>query len=340
VFNKASNIKWHCVRVRRITNRGVTSIPKVSVLLPSFNFARYLPIAIRSVLSQSYSDLELIITDDCSTDGSREIAEEWRGLDDRVITVFHDVNRGLAATRNSALSVSSGDFVAFCDADDIWLPHKLKVQMDCFRRSPEIGGVHSDSVIIDGEGNLTGQRFSSLFHRKGQKKSGDLFEELCQRSFLCVPTVILRREAIQYAGGFDARLRSLEDWVCWAKVSRKYRFYFVEEALVQYRLHAGGLSSNVKGMAHNLVKALQYLLESFSDISPRLRSRMLYSLGMALLDVGDSRGALNMFLKSVVADKSQFRSWVRCCQSLAEMARDGVRHRVGRTQAGLDLQEK
>jgi glycosyltransferase involved in cell wall biosynthesis len=300
-------------------------MPKVSVLLPSFNFERYLPIAIKSVLSQSYPDLELIITDDCSTDGSREIAEQWRRLDDRVVTVFHDVNRGLAATRNSALAVSSGDFVAFCDADDIWMPHKLKVQMECFLRNAELGGVHSDSAIIDGDGNLTGQRFSSSFHRIGQKTTGDLFEELCQRSFLCVPTVILRREAIEYAGGFDARLRSLEDWVCWAKVSRKYCFYYVDDALVQYRLHAAGLSSNVKGMAHNRVKALQVLLEAFSDISPRLRSRMLYSLGMALLDVGDSRGALKVFVSSIVADKLQVRSWARCCQSLVETARERAR---------------
>lgn len=291
-------------------------MPKVSVLMPSFNYARYLSLAIESVLSQSYSDLELIITDDCSTDNSRKIVEHWKRQDNRVVPVFHDVNHGLARARNSGLAVSSGEFVALCDADDIWLQHKLKTQMECFRAQPDLGVVHSDSAIIDGDGKLTGQLFSSLLHRKGQITSGHLFEVLCERNFLCVPTVILRREAIEYAGGFEENLRSLEDWVCWTKVSRKYPFQYVEEALVQYRIHGAGLSSNPTGMAENRVKAVQFLLDSFSDIPPRLKSRMLYSLGVSYLETSESRNALRAFLDSVRANPAQVRSWARCCQSL------------------------
>jgi glycosyltransferase involved in cell wall biosynthesis len=291
-------------------------MPKVSVLMPSFNYARYLPVAIESVLSQSYADLELIITDDCSTDESREIVEHWRRLDRRIVPVLHDVNRGLARARNSGLAISSGEFVALCDADDVWQPEKLKTQMECFRTHPQLGLVHSDSAIIDGDGKQTGQRFSSLLHRKGQITSGNLFEELCERNFLCVPTVILRREAIDYAGGFEENLRSLEDWVCWTKVSRKYSFHYVGEALVQYRIHGAGLSSNPKGMAHNRVKAFRFLLDSFSDIPPRLRSRMLYSLGVSHLETSESRNAFRAFVDSIRANPAEIRSWARCCQSL------------------------
>jgi len=291
-------------------------VPKVSVLMPSFNYARYLPASIESVLSQSYSDLELIITDDCSTDESREIVEQWRRLDRRVVPVLHDVNHGLARARNSGLAVSSGEFIALCDADDLWMPDKLKTQMECFQAQPELGLVHSDSAIIDGDGKLTGERFSSLLHRKGQATSGNLFEVLCERNFLCVPTVILRREAIQYAGGFEESLRSLEDWVCWTKVSRKYPFLYIEDALVQYRIHGAGLSSNPKGMATNRVKAFRFLLESFSDIPPRLRSKMLYSLGVSYLEIKDTRDAVRAFVDSIRANPLHLRSWARCCQSL------------------------
>jgi glycosyltransferase involved in cell wall biosynthesis len=284
--------------------------------MPSFNYARYLPLAISSVLSQSYSDLELIITDDCSTDDSREILEHWRRLDDRVVPVLHDVNHGLARARNSGLAVSKGEFVALIDADDVWLPDKLKTQMECFRVQPELGLVHSDSAIIDGNGNPTGQQFSSLLHRKGQITSGHLFEVLCERNFLCVPTVILRREAMQYAGGFEENLRSLEDWVCWAKVSRKYPFHYVEDALAQYRIHGAGLSGNPRGMAQNRVKAFQSLLQSFSDIPSRLRSKMLYSLGVSYLETGKSREAARTFFDSIRANPLQLRSWARYCQSL------------------------
>jgi glycosyltransferase involved in cell wall biosynthesis len=297
-------------------SRGLDRAPKVSVLMPSFNYARYLQAAIESVLSQSYTDLELIITDDCSTDGSREILEHWRRLDDRVAPVFHDINLGLARARNSGLAVSRGEFVALCDADDVWLPNKLETQIRCFQAQPELGVVHSDSAIIDGSGNLTGQRFSSLYHRKGQITSGNLFEVLCGQNFLCVPTVILRRKAIEYAGGFEENLRSLEDWVCWIKVSRKYPFHYVEDALVQYRIHGAGLSSNPKGMAQNRVKAFRYLLNTFSDIPSRLRSKMFYSLGVSHLETGEYRDAANAFLDSVRANPLQLRSWARCCQSI------------------------
>jgi glycosyltransferase involved in cell wall biosynthesis len=291
-------------------------VPKVSVLMPSYNYARYLPAAIRSVLSQTYSELELIITDDCSTDESRAIVEEWGKLDSRVVPVMHDINHGLARARNSSLAVGTGDFIALCDADDVWLPDKLKTQMECFLARPELGVVHCDSAIIDGEGKLTGERFSSLMNHQGQPMSGNLFEVLCERNFMCVPTVILRREAIEYAGGFEESLRSLEDWVCWAKVSRKYPFHYIEDALVQYRIHGSGLSNNLKGMASNRVKAVRYLLESFSDIPPQTRSRMLYTLGVSHLQLSESRNAIRAFIESIRENPFYLRSWARCCQSL------------------------
>ncbi len=284
--------------------------------MPSFNYGRYLTLAIESVLSQSHCNLELIIADDCSTDGSREIAEHWRSIDERVLTVSHERNLGLAATRNSALAVSSGKFVALCDADDIWLPNKLKTQLACFNDRPELGLVHADSAIIDEYGELTGQRFSLLIHARQQKTSGDVFLELCQRNFLCVPTVIVRREALDYAGGFDVRLRSLEDWVCWTKISRKYRFHYIDDILVQYRVHGASLSHDVRGMAQNRARALQALLRMWPDIPQRCRSAMLYSLGMSHLETREPRSAISAFVESIGANPVHIRSWVRLCQAV------------------------
>lgn len=297
-------------------NAKATREPKVSVLMPSFNYARYLPTAIQSVLGQSYSNLELIITDDCSTDESREIVEHWTKLDPRVVPVLHQVNQGLARARNSGLAAASGEFVALCDADDVWLPHKLETQMECFRTNPDLGVVHCDSAIIDGDGSVTGQRFSSLLHDKNQKTSGNLFTTLCERNFLCVPTVILRREAIDYAGGFEENLRSLEDWVCWTKVSRQFSFHYIDATLAQYRIHGTGLSSNPRGMAENRIRAFRFLLESFPDIPPQLKSKMLYSLGVSHLETSQSRAAARAFLQSVRENPLHLRSWIRCCQSI------------------------
>ncbi len=292
-------------------------IPKVSVILPSFNYAQYLHLAIQGVLSQEYSDFELIIVDDCSDDESRKVAEEYRRLDDRVMTIFHAKNRGLACTRNTGLKASSGNFIALCDADDIWLPNKLGIQLEYFRNNDQVGIVHSEASIIDSSGSLTGQQFSSLFHLKDQVTSGNLFNELCRRNFLCVPSVVLRREALEYAGGFDEGLRSLEDWVCWTKISRKYLFQYVEEPLVQYRMHGASLSHNSSGMAVNRIKAICVLLEAISDINSRPLATMLYSLGMSYMELGQARNAVSAFAKSLTAHPVQLRAWVRFCQASA-----------------------
>ena len=295
-------------------------MPKVSVLMPSFNYAQYLRIAVNSVLSQSYSDLEVIVTDDCSTDGSREVVEECRRADSRVVSVLHDVNRGLARARNTGFAASSGTFVALCDADDVWLPDKLKIQMEYFEREPNTGLVHSDSLIIDKDGNPTGERFSALFHGKHQKTAGSLFEALCLRNFLCVPTVTMRRQAFIYAGGFPEGLRSLEDWVCWTKISRKYLVSYIDDPLVQYRVHGSGLSNNQRNMARNRVTALRLLMEEYSDISAKTRAKMLYSLGMSYMEIDESQDAIKAFGKSIEANPAEFRSWVRCCQSIGKQS--------------------
>lgn len=295
----------------------------VSVLMPSFNYERYLPLAVNSVLAQTYSDLELIIVDDCSSDRSRAIAEDYARADDRVRAVVHPVNRGLAATRNTALAASSGKFIALCDADDIWLPEKLKHQIDAFRGREELGLVHSDALIMDAKGYLTGQQFSRLFHRKNQRTSGHLFDELCRRNFICVPSVVLRREAILYAGGFEESLRSLEDWVCWTKISRNYQFEYIEAALVQYRMHSASLSHNSKGMARNRIIALRLLLDALNGIARQPLSRLHYSLGMSQLELGETGAAMLSFAASLQACPVQLRPWIRFCQAFVNSALSG-----------------
>jgi glycosyltransferase involved in cell wall biosynthesis len=291
--------------------------PTVSVLMPSFNYGRYLPLAVQGVLSQTYGDLELIIIDDCSTDCSKECAQACKQLDDRVVTIFHSENRGLACTRNTGIRASAGQYVALCDADDIWLPNKLQIQMEHFWRNDSLGIVHSDAAIIDGAGVLTGRRFSQLFHHEKQATSGNLFSELCRRNFICVPSVVLRREALLFAGGFDESLRSLEDWVCWTKISRRYDFRYVDQPLVHYRMHGASLSHDSTSMAKNRVKAICLLLESLPDIGARGLANMRYSLGMSYMELGQGRKAASAFAKSLAAYPVQLRAWVRFWEASA-----------------------
>ncbi|MFY9743488.1 MAG: glycosyltransferase [Candidatus Sulfotelmatobacter sp.] len=305
---------------------------KVSVLVPSFNYARYLPKTIESILGQSHEDLELIITDDCSSDGAREIAEEWQRIDDRVITICHERNTGLSGARNSGWAVSSGGFIALCDADDVWMPDKLAIQLDRFERQPDVGVVHSDAIIVDEKGRSNGKKYSELFHTKDQKCAGWLFDEFCLRNFVCNSTVILRRECLDSTGGFDERLRSLEDWFCWAQVSRKFLFDYVADPLIQYRIHPVNLSSQFEGMARYRVRALSLMLEESTDIPPRITSKMLYSIGMAHKDLFQWKAAIDAFGNSIRQDYLNWRSWARWGQTSVVGALSGGQGAQGSQQ--------
>jgi glycosyltransferase involved in cell wall biosynthesis len=289
-------------------------MPFVSVVMPSYNYANYLPLAIDGVLSQTFADLELIIADDCSTDESREVAHQRSRNDKRVVTVFRQTNGGLACTRNTALEHVRGEFVAFCDADDIWLPHKLQTQVESLKLSSGAGFLHSDAQIIDSQGALTGQRFSQMNHRRGQTLSGDLFSELCYRNFICVPSVLVRNEAIQRVGGFDETLRSLEDWVCWTRIAKDCRFSYCKDPLVQYRVHSTSLSHQTLGMARNRVEAVQLLLRTLPDLSANLRAQLLYTLAMTYSELNEIPHARQSLKESLACNFLNARGWLRFCE--------------------------
>ena len=126
----------------------------VSVVIPNYNYARFLPEAIDSVLAQTYGQIEIIVVDDGSTDDSREILD---GYGDRVTVIFQQ-NAGVSAARNNGVSRSRGEYLAFLDADDAWLPAKIERQIAAFRGDEEIGLVHVGMVEIDGSGNSLSER--------------------------------------------------------------------------------------------------------------------------------------------------------------------------------------
>ena len=295
----------------------LTGREMVSILMPSYNYACYLPAAIESILRQTYRNLELVIVDDCSTDGSLSVAEEWLQRDSRIVLVRHERNQGLAATRNSGLAASRGEFIALCDTDDIWLPFKLEKQLDCLRTDSRFGMVHSDAWIIDKAGAKTGKRFSELYHRRGQPVRGELFDELCRRNFICVPTVVARREALEFAGGFDASLRSLEDWVCWTRLSAAFQVGYLNEPLALYRYHAGSLSNTKRNMAQNRLRALEILESTIAGISSGNRYVMRYSRGVSQWETGDYGGAARTFAALAKQRPWDCRSLIRWLASSA-----------------------
>lgn len=218
----------------------------VSVVIPSFNAAKYLPEALDSVLAQTVKPLETIVIDDGSQDNTREVLKPF--IETGKVKYFFQENQGPGTARNLGISKSLGDLVAFCDADDLWLPEKLEKQVKLFQ-NPETALVYSDMAILGGEDS--GQRFSKTFGVKSFYR-GNVFNKLVQGNFIPNSTVVARRRVIEDSGGFprERKFFSVEDYVCWLIIAKEYKVDFVDEPLVKYRWHDENISQQSDKLAY------------------------------------------------------------------------------------------
>ena len=220
----------------------------VSVVIPAYNHARYLPAAIDSALAQTYAPVEVIVVDDGSTDDTPRVLAAYG---DR-IRVIRQANQGAGAARNAGLAASRGEYVAFLDSDDIWLPRKLELQMGRFDADPALGLVHCGAETIDEHGRTTGYLLDGL---EGWVAS-DLLrldrEVMGPGSDIVVP-----RRVADEVGGFDVRLPPSEDWDFSYRIAAKYRVGYVAEPLIRYRQHGGGIHLNIPKMEKSMLIALE-----------------------------------------------------------------------------------
>ncbi|MBD3296626.1 MAG: glycosyltransferase [Candidatus Omnitrophica bacterium] len=215
-----------------------TSYPKVSIVVPAYNRARLLEGCLLNLLEQTYPDLEIIVVDDGSTDDTARVVEATD--DGRLKYIRHDINRGLPAARNTGIRASSGEFIAFQDTDDRWEKDKTRIQMDIFRDLPlEVGVVYSNvSRAVGGREYIV----------PGKKHAGDgnIRTGILYGNFIAVISAVVRRACFDKAGYFDERLPSLEDWELWIRISRSYRFRFVENVLARVNYTEDSLTANVR----------------------------------------------------------------------------------------------
>lgn len=195
-------------------------MPIVSVLIPTYNRAHCLERAVRSVQIQTFRDWELIVVDDGSTDSTARLWPKFRReIGDRFRHVEAD-HRGVSAARNRAIAEASGSFIAFLDSDDYFLPEKLSVQMAVLSRNPDLDFIFSNFWLFDDSGAL----FS---HSQGIPPSftGRLYPDLLEirNNFIVTPSVVVRRDTIVAAGGFDETMAICEDIDLWRRICRRGR---------------------------------------------------------------------------------------------------------------------
>jgi GT2 family glycosyltransferase len=256
----------------------------VSVIIPTFNRARFLGEALDSVLGQTYSDLEVIVVDDGSTDGTAELMSA-RSRDDSRVRYVPQANRGASAARNAGLDLARGEYVAFLDSDDAWKPWHLELGLGCLERTPEAGLVWSNIEFVDDAGVLLRSsalpellsnydRFplDRLFEggrslaelglipppgdEDGRLYVGDIFSPMIMGNLVLASSTVIRRERIELAGRFDEHLVMGEDFEFFLRACRAGPVAFLDVDAIRYRV---GNADKLSGLHSPPEMATSYL---------------------------------------------------------------------------------
>lgn len=206
----------------------VNENPTVSIIIPTYNRAHLVGRAIQSVLNQTYQDFEIIVVDDGSVDNTEEIVGEFQRRDKRVKYLKHKVNKGGSAARNTGIKASRGEYIAFLDSDDEWLPRKLQLQMEVFQKSPSrVGAVYTAYVYVKDSGKEINEHKIS--------KNGNIHLALLQGNIVgTTSTLLIKRSCFEKVGLFDERLKSCQDWDMWLRISSMYDFEGLSRPLVKF----------------------------------------------------------------------------------------------------------
>lgn len=255
--------------------------PLVSVVIPAYNAARTLPVALGSVINQTIDNFEIIVVDDGSTDSTADVA---RSFADARIRVLQQINAGHAAARNTGVAAAKGVYVGFLDADNLWLPQKLEHQLAWLRENPELRAVQAGTYFVDDD-------LTILYEHRCVVSRDPLLDSLCFRNLPDVmSTLIAKRTLLQEIGGFDSTLPILQDWDLAIRLSRLGYFSSMPEALSAYRLHEGNQSRNV---GIHVPAGLRVLDKVFSDpelpLYVRRHRREIYAHFYTMLCGGEAR---------------------------------------------------
>lgn len=221
----------------------MSGLPTVSVIIPCYNAQAFVGQAIESALGQTSPPTEVIVVDDGSTDDSHLIANRFGSP----VRALRQRNGGPSLARNAGIEASTGQFIAFLDADDYWMPSKLETQLPYFQ-DPEVGLVHSYHRWVYPNGQCQDIR---------EHTRGDAFHALLERCTVGILTAVAPRRVFDDVGLFDPDLRGSEDWDMWLRVALKYRIEVVPQVLASYRWHTANSSHNHRRIAGELFKVLR-----------------------------------------------------------------------------------
>jgi glycosyltransferase involved in cell wall biosynthesis len=237
-------------------------MPLVSVIMPSYNHAKFLPEAIESVLGQTFEDFELIIIDDGSEDGSQEIIKDYSKKDNRVRAIFHAENLGISRTFNELIEKAKGDFISCIASDDLWVKDKLEKQLKIMEQDENLV-VWTEGEIIDVDGHSTGEKFTQLYD--GTEKNGNIFDNLLSGNFIYGSSMMYKSENLKGIQ-IDENLKYLNDHKFFLDLAYRYNFHFIPEPISKYRVHGENTRfSDMEGWYKDYILLGKEITEEYGD---------------------------------------------------------------------------
>ena len=307
--------------------------PLVSVIMPAYNARPYIEQAIRSVLDQDYPNIELIVVDDGSKDGTPELAEKFGSQ----VIVIRQKNAGPAAARNRGIAASRGEFIAFLDADDVWLPGKALMQVRFLQNHREVGVVYGNfkrwTPQRDGKFSIPPLSIAekspfAVF----PEHSGWIYKALLFDNVVHIITAMLRRSVIEAVGGLDETLPTGEDYDFWLRISRQFRADKLDCTVAYYRDHSASITKTPR-KDNNEYKVLVKTLKAYGPVGPdgiaasstRIRERLFqlcFSHGYFHIRLGDPKVAQEAFSAALHHAPLKPKVWAYWLAAL-------VKHRFG-----------
>ncbi|GAB4190982.1 MAG: glycosyltransferase [Coleofasciculaceae cyanobacterium] len=241
-------------------------MPKVSVIIPVYNGEKTILKTIQSVQEQTFSNFEIIVINDGSTDGT---LEQVSTVQDSRIKIFSYTNGGLSVARNRGISHATGEFLTFLDADDLWTPDKLELQLAALQAHPEAGLAYSWTVSMDEKGEKFHPGISVSYE-------GNVYRQLLLGNFIASGSnAMLRKQAIESAGEFDPTLKSIEDWDYWLRVVPHWSFVVVPKPQILYRQSSSSMSAKVEKMEKCALIVVERAFQSAPQELQHLKSQSL-----------------------------------------------------------------
>jgi glycosyltransferase involved in cell wall biosynthesis len=277
-----------------------------SAVIAAYNYGRYLSQTLDSVLAQTRPPDEIVVVDDGSTDNTREVAAPYveRG---QIKYVYQD-NAGVSAAKQRAVEESSGELLAFLDADDMWERTKLEKQLPLFEND-RIGGVYSKRFIIDENGDRFPFQHPPFYR-------GNILNRIFTYNFIAYSSTVVRRSVFERAGGFDFSQSTGEDYDLWIRMAAICEFDYVDEPLIYYRRGHANLTSNTPRLLANTVNIMHKELGD-EAIAAKLSRRAVHTAwasvfcayGRLRRSEGKPTQAFFMFCKSLCHDPLMAKTW-------------------------------